>query len=120
MPAVHPLVCWFRLFFLRAAGVAGVGQSAGGRHGAVVVFKIFPIRTPLAKPSPNFFKGFISVGGWLSHTPVDSGKSEHTIRLAVVDLPNRYVVTFSRKSIFILNVRLGTLVVRLLQSPLQS
>ena len=83
-----------------AAGVAGVGQSAGGRHGAVVVFKIFRIRTPLAKPSPNFFKGFISLGCWFSRTPGDSGKSEHTIRLAVVDLPNRYVVTFSRKSIF--------------------
>ena len=108
MPCCAPARLLVPCVLLRAAGVAGVRQSAGGRHGAVRVSKIFPFHTPLAKPSPNFFKGFISLGCWFSRTPGDSGKSEHTIRLAVVDLPNRYVVTFSRKSIFILNVRLGT------------
>ena len=102
-PAVHALVCWFRVFSC-AAGVRLAWQVLGSRPAAGTVLraclKIFRFHTPLAKPSPNFFKGFISLGCWFSRTPGDSGKSEHTIRLAVVDLPNRCVVTFSRKSIF--------------------
>ncbi len=49
-------VAWFRVFSCVQLGCGWrgrCGQSAGGRHGAVVVFKIFRIRTPVAKPSPN-------------------------------------------------------------------